>query len=607
MADETIILKIEVEGAQASTKATQDLTKAIEQQGQSINALRAQNKQLTQERNAVDTSTDAGKAKLKELNAQLDQNNKTIKENVDSLTKQKIGIGNYSGALDKLVPGLGATVNGIQGMTKSSLAFIATPIGAVVGALGVALGALTAYFKGSEEGQNRLNKIMQIGGVVMEKFTDLVELAGKFLFENLGKGLSFVAGLFDKLATAVGINTQGIKDFFNEVDAEATKFANLEQQRAQQLRALTVQRGETERDVSKLIIEAQEAQGANKLKLVNEAIDLQKKLLDSELEYAKTIKEQADLEAERDKTTENLQAQAEAVANLAGVEANYFESIKKLNAQRIAAEKEVHDQIIASRIDEAQNQEIEAARAAASEREAQRANEDAIKQSDIKIGGEQKVFDATQKNFDAQIKANDKAYKATTDAEKQKTKIAQLEASNRLATISSYLNQAQALFKEDSFMYKALGIARATIDTYRAADLALASYPPPFGAIAAGVAIATGLANVAKIAQVGFAEGGFTGDGGKNEPAGIVHRGEYVVPAHIVQNPAYAGYISNLETARLKGFNDGGLVTNSATAQIDQTALIANAFKNMPPIYTSWIEGQKLGQSVSFKESLVTI
>jgi hypothetical protein len=32
----------------------------------------------------------------------------------------------------------------------------------------------------------------------------------------------------------------------------------------------------------------------------------------------------------------------------------------------------------------------------------------------------------------------------------------------------------------------------------------------------------------------GFAEGGFTGTGGKYEPAGIVHRGEFVMPAEAV-------------------------------------------------------------------------
>src|SRR5690606_38867773 len=32
----------------------------------------------------------------------------------------------------------------------------------------------------------------------------------------------------------------------------------------------------------------------------------------------------------------------------------------------------------------------------------------------------------------------------------------------------------------------------------------------------------------------GFASGGYTGRGGKYEPAGIVHRGEYVIPKHLV-------------------------------------------------------------------------
>jgi len=39
---------------------------------------------------------------------------------------------------------------------------------------------------------------------------------------------------------------------------------------------------------------------------------------------------------------------------------------------------------------------------------------------------------------------------------------------------------------------------------------------------------------IASFAHGGFAEGGFTGSGGKFEPAGIVHRGEFVMPADAV-------------------------------------------------------------------------
>ena len=56
----------------------------------------------------------------------------------------------------------------------------------------------------------------------------------------------------------------------------------------------------------------------------------------------------------------------------------------------------------------------------------------------------------------------------------------------------------------------------------------------------------------------GFATGGYTGDGGTHEPAGIVHGGEYVFSRKAVQN---AG-VANLEAMhnRLKGYANGGFV-----------------------------------------------
>jgi tape measure domain-containing protein len=53
----------------------------------------------------------------------------------------------------------------------------------------------------------------------------------------------------------------------------------------------------------------------------------------------------------------------------------------------------------------------------------------------------------------------------------------------------------------------------------------------------------------------GFASGGYTGDGGKNEPAGLVHRGEYVLNQDAVRRLG----IGNLN--RLNGYANGGLVT----------------------------------------------
>ncbi|MEP7457063.1 tail tape measure protein [Phyllobacterium sp. SB3] len=52
-----------------------------------------------------------------------------------------------------------------------------------------------------------------------------------------------------------------------------------------------------------------------------------------------------------------------------------------------------------------------------------------------------------------------------------------------------------------------------------------------------------------------FSEGGYTGAGGKNTPAGVVHKGEYVIPKSMVDKMGVKGV-----EARLGGYANGGLV-----------------------------------------------
>ena len=58
---------------------------------------------------------------------------------------------------------------------------------------------------------------------------------------------------------------------------------------------------------------------------------------------------------------------------------------------------------------------------------------------------------------------------------------------------------------------------------------------------------------------LGFASGGYTGQGGKYEPAGVVHRGEFVFSKEAVQRLGVDG-LAGLHSAALRGFADGGYV-----------------------------------------------
>lgn len=59
------------------------------------------------------------------------------------------------------------------------------------------------------------------------------------------------------------------------------------------------------------------------------------------------------------------------------------------------------------------------------------------------------------------------------------------------------------------------------------------------------------------LSAFGFADGGFTGTGGKNEPAGIVHRGEYVLSADATRRIGVP-FLEALNS--MKGYAVGGLV-----------------------------------------------
>ncbi|MDH0745729.1 phage tail tape measure protein [Pseudomonas sp. GD03842] len=71
-------------------------------------------------------------------------------------------------------------------------------------------------------------------------------------------------------------------------------------------------------------------------------------------------------------------------------------------------------------------------------------------------------------------------------------------------------------------------------------------------------------------------DGGYTGDGGKYEPKGVVHGGEVVIRKEVVQQPGMRAYLERLNKSGKPGYTDGGYVglghggTNSAAAPTSQ-------------------------------------
>jgi hypothetical protein len=110
-----------------------------------------------------------------------------------------------------------------------------------------------------------------------------------------------------------------------------------------------------------------------------------------------------------------------------------------------------------------------------------------------------------------------------------------------------------ALGKAMFILQQANAVGQIIFNTAIANSKAVAAMPFTGGqpwvtinTISAAVSIASVLAQT--IAS--FAGGGYTGDGGKYDEAGTVHKGEYVIPQEGVKNPNLLPVISSIESAR---------------------------------------------------------
>jgi hypothetical protein len=192
----------------------------------------------------------------------------------------------------------------------------------------------------------------------------------------------------------------------------------------------------------------------------------------------------------------NLQEERNHTANLEKVEQDRLDKLTAI-AQRI-------DDIDASLIQDAQARDL--------------------RQLEIKYQREQA---AAKGNYDL-LEALNNEYianklKIENDYEKQASELRRATVNAELDVVKGAFDAIGQIAGEQSVLGKASAVASAVINTYQAATNALANTPapPPFPQIAAGVAIASGLASVRKILQtpVPDGNGGLSSGGGGSLPS----------------------------------------------------------------------------------------
>jgi len=375
-------------------------------------------------------------AKIKVLNDEMKQLR---------LRQEDVAIGSrrFSEALAEQ-PGIiglvGGSLDGLRGTMK---VFMANPIIAVVTAIAGAFIMMKESLSKTSEGQETLNRIGAAFGKIMGPVFALIEKIALPIFEKFADLLELVGNGFNRFAKFLGISSEKIEEASRNSSEVLNKAYEEEQTRQEELTK------KTEEESNKRIAnEQREADERKRIRDMAAAIQLEAELslLD---ERTRALRER-----EMRYHEERKVLLAAGYEDLSALEQEYY-----MDAIQIKRKFD-GDMLV----------------------------------STIKAKGIQGM-----KGLEVQKDIDMKAITFQKKTSEVSQDINAEEQEAKLQVISGALNAVAQMVGENTVAGKALAVASASINTYLGATKALATYPPPFGAIAAGVVIAGGLLQVKKI------------------------------------------------------------------------------------------------------------
>lgn len=608
------------------------LNRLIQTESNSRNAIKSRIAALTKEYDNLNTKTAEGVKRQKELQEELTKLNSQITKTSKQAGLFKDQIGNYPESFGEAAKSISVAGVSVGDLTTRFASFL-NPGTAAIGVL-TALGS--AYAKSTSGSRDLAFASTQLSTVVAKLTEDFANLViggtggggGQGLVSTLGdqylRLIKFVP-LLAALNEATGGATNTYIEGLRQIGEEAAKAE-------EQLKAL---------EVSRAFAAGFSKEDERRAELLRRIRDDENEATQERLAAAEKIDPILENSAKR--TVIVIKAQIQAIKDsTVGYENNYDAQLRvaQLTAEIADKEEEITGKLtenVAARRNllALARAEADARRTGGSTAQASGINADALGLVTPDLAPQvseeqaQRSKDLIEQRVEFEINTakylNDAILKLDRDAALQKQRNAYdvqkaREAADKAALASSVdlLTQTSRLVEEGSELQKAAALFSIGVDTAEAISALTAnSEANPANAFTfGGAGIAQFIAGLARIIGniataksyiEGFAEGGYTGQGGKYEPAGVVHRGEYVTPKAIVENPMARPHLAALESMRTKGYADGGFVTNTNTYEAQQALFISNIMKNLPAPVVSVKEFAKVEKQVQVKQSVTRI
>ena len=476
--------------------------------------------------------------------------NQEIQATADELKKVETNMDDVNETGDTLTGGLVSKFDNVKKSIRTAIRSLKTLKGALIatgiGAFALAIGAVTAAFTSSEEGQNKFIKITKQIGVVVGNVTDILASFGTAIL-NVGRylGAKFrgdaegAAAAVDGIKSSFNEATEGIKNFGEETRREIETVGRLAdaQARGDRLqRRLIVERAKADRERADLLEKAVDRENfttEQRIGFLQEASALEEEITNKEIELAR-IRLNNKIEENKlsGSTKEDLDEEAQLRADLITLETSRLTKQKEVTSQIIGLkneEKAANDAASKAAQDEINAQQAALDSFLLAEREAIAVNEEEKKQ--LQITKVQERYDALieqAKKFGRDTAALESARTRTIAAitesgKKIEEEVVETTEKNKYDTALKFTALGIGLAAEGSNAAKALGIANALIATYAgAADVVKDPTLNLFAKIA-GVAtiLATGFQQIRAIKQTQIPVlnvGGVTAGGQSSSP-----------------------------------------------------------------------------------------
>ena len=370
------------------TKAQNGLDDALQANIKTQNDAIANTNDLIKARRQIDATTTEGAKAIAEINAKIDENNRLMNSSNSQLEQQKVNIGNYgdefknaasnlnplngglegfigradeAGGAGKLVQAsLGGMAQGFLGVAKAGLAFIATPVGAFVLALVVIFGALKNAMNRSEEATAKITKVFALFSGVVNALLKAIVPLGEYFINYYVKTLEKVAEATDKAFQAIstGLKFLGFNDAAKSVDgftgsvkdsikvSQDLAAAELQLEKSQRKARLTQLQYQKEAEKFRQIRDDENRSIAERIKANDDLGATLKRQLKDELAIAQTALKVVNLRIEAEGSTKaTLDAQADALTQIAGIQERITGQESEQLANRVSLQKEAAEKV----------------------------------------------------------------------------------------------------------------------------------------------------------------------------------------------------------------------------------------------------------------------